>query len=117
MLTIPESLLVSYTLFSFFLFYQQLHVKNFQGANIAFGTFLAIFCFAAMLFGLGFLLYYGYKVSWLQAGLLFVLAFLIKIVWFAIEAKIGLRGFAWVLSLAGFVVIPVCGYFMWITLP
>lgn len=115
-LNIPISLILSYSLYSFFLFYQQLHLKNFQGASQAFGLTLGVFAFAGMLFGLGFLLYYGYKVSWLQAGVLFLLAFVIKVVWFFIEAKAGLRNFARVFSIGGFVALPVCGYFMWTTL-
>jgi len=112
----PISLITSYTIFSFFLFYQQLHLKNFQGASEAFGTLLGIFAFVGMLFGLGFLIYWGYKVSWLQAAALFGIAFAIKFVWFPIEAKLGLRNSYWVFSLAGFIALPVSGYFMWAAL-
>ncbi len=116
-MNISLSLIISYSLYSFFLFNQQLHLKNFQGASRAFAAVLGIFVFVGMIFGHGFLLYYGYKVSWLQAGALFLLAFLIKIAWFFIEAKTGLRNFAWVFSAGGFVALPGCGYFMWAALP
>ena len=113
----PITLIISYAVFSFFLFYQQLHLKNFQGASEAFGAMLGIFAFGGMLFGLGFLIYWGYKVSWLQAVALFGIAFAIKIVWFPIEAKLGLRNSYLFFSLAGFIALPVSGYFMWAALP
>ncbi len=117
MLNVPTPLLISYVGFTLFLFYQRLHIKTFHGSSVIFPFVLNIFALAGMLFGLWFLIYYGYKISWLQAIFLFVLAFLVKIVWFAIEAKIGLRGLALFFSLAGFVGLPVCGYFMWVSLP
>jgi hypothetical protein len=64
---IPASLLASYTLFSFFLFYQRLHLKNFGGASRLFEVLLVLSVAAATLFGIGFLLYWGYRVSWIQA--------------------------------------------------
>lgn len=113
----PLSLIISYSIFSFFLFYQQLHFKNFHGESEAFGALLGIFALVGMLYGLGFLIYWGYKVSWLQAAALFSIAFAIKIVWFPIEARLGLRNTYWVFSLIGFVALPVSGYFMWAVLP
>lgn len=106
-------LVVSYTLFSFFLFYQQLHIKNFRGASQGFLSLLTVFAFVAMLGGFGFLIYYGYKVSWLGALAFFGISLAVKFVWFGIEAKLGLRNAASFISIAGFVGIPVCAYFMW----
>ena len=113
----PVSLIVSYGVFSFFLFYQQLHLKNFQGASEVVGAALGIFVLVGMIYGLGFLIYWGYKNSWLQAGILFALAFAIKLIWFPIEAKLGLRNSYWIFSLLGFAALPVSGYFMWASLP
>jgi hypothetical protein len=106
-------LVVSYTIFSFFLFYQQLHIKNFRGASQGFLSLLTAFAFVAMLSGFGFLIYYGYKVSWLGALAFFGISFVVKFVWFGIEAKLGLRNAASFISIAGFIGIPVCAYFMW----
>ena len=114
---IPVRLIISYAVFSFFLFYQQLHLKNFQGASEAFGAALGIFAFVGMIYGLGFLIYWGYKISWLQAGILFAIAFAIKLVWFPIEAKLGLRNSYRIFSMLGFAALPVSGYFMWASLP
>ena len=107
----------SYALFSLFVFYQQLHVKTYRGASQGFGAVLTAFAFLAMLAGIAFLLYYGYKVSWLGAAGLFGIALLVKVVWFGIEAKLGIRNAAPFISLGGFVGIPVCAYFMWASLP
>ncbi len=70
-----------------------------------------------MLFGLFFLIYWGYKVSWLQAATLFGIALALTIVWFPIEAKLGLSNSYWLFSLAGFITLPVSGYFMLAALP
>lgn len=111
------TLIGSYTLFSLFVFYQQLHVKTYRGASQGFGAVLALFALLAMLTGLAFLFYYGYKVSWLGALGLFGIAMVVKLVWFGIEAKLGIRDAAPLVSLAGFLGIPMCGYFMWTALP
>ena len=94
---------------AFFCFYQQLHLKNFQGDSEAFGAVLGISVFAGMIYGLGFLIYWGYQISWFQAGTLFAIAFAIKLVWFPIEAKLGLRKSYWIFSLLGFAALPVSG--------
>ena len=71
------------------------------------------FALIAMIGGFAFLIYYGYKVSWLSALGLFGIALVVKFVWFGIEAKLGLREAAPFISTAGFVAIPVCSFFMW----
>lgn len=111
------TLISSYALFSLFVFYQQLHVKTYKGASQGFGLVLNLFAFLAMLAGLAFLFYYGYTVSWLGALGLFGIALVVKFVWFGIEAKLGIRDAAPLVSFAGFVGIPVCAYFMWTDLP
>lgn len=111
------TLVFAYTGFSLLLFYQQLQIKNFSGASQGLLTLLNVFALVAMLFGIAFLVYFGYKVSWLFALALFAIALVVKFVWFAMEAKMGLGAAAPVLSLLGFVGIPVCGYFMWSSIP
>lgn len=113
----PISLLVSYTLFSLFGFYQKLHIKNFKGASQGFLLALNLFVLVATIYGLGFLLYYGYTVSWVQAILLFVVSLLIQFVWFPIEAMLRIKELHIYLSLGGFIVLPVCAVFMWLSLP
>lgn len=113
----PTLLIVSYTLFTFFLFYQQLHVKNFQGASQGFLLLLNVFALVSMAGGFAFLVYYGYKVSWVGALGLFGIAFMVKFVWFGLEAKLHIRHWAPFISMAGFIAIPVCAFFMWFGFP
>lgn len=117
--TMPMSLLASYVLFSFFLFYQQLHVKKYEGASAAFGAFLTLFAFGGTVFGLGFLVYYGYRTTWSHALLLFVIALAVKVLWFPLEIRLRtrIRYLVLFLSFGGFVGLPVCGYLMWRSLP
>lgn len=105
-------LITSYSLFSFFLFYQQLHLKNFHGSSQGFSSLLSMCSGVATIFGIAFLVYYGYKVSCLEAFALFGIALSIKIIWFPIEAILGHRGAAPFISIAGLLGLPACAYFM-----
>jgi hypothetical protein len=106
------TIIISYALYSIFLFYQQLHIKNFNGASQGFLLVLNVYAIAAMVAGVAYLIYYGVKISWLGALGLLVISFLIKLVWFRIESKLGLRDAAPFISIMGFIAIPVCAFFM-----
>lgn len=116
---LPINVITLYTLFTLFQYYQALHVKNFQGAGE--GALLAInvSAFAGMIFSYGYLIYYGYAVAWYWPILLFVIALAIKSVWFFVEAKLGLHNHEAeaLFSLAGFVILPVTGYFLLVSIP
>jgi hypothetical protein len=99
-INLPLGLIISYTVFSFFLYYQRLHVKIFQGSSEAFGAMLGLFALVGTIYGLGFLVYWGYKISWIQSGILLAIAYAIKLVWFLIEAKLGLRDSNWIFILS-----------------
>ncbi len=114
---IPWNLVAAYAVFSFFGFYQKLHIKNYQGSSQGFLLVLNLFVLFAMLFGLGFIIYWGWQISWLQAIVVFIVAFAIQIIWFAFEAKLKLRNAYFVLSMLGFIAIPAAGIFMWLSLP
>ena len=113
------SLIISYSGFSFFGFYQKLHIKKgkFGGQIQVFEPLLLLFSFASMLYAVSFILYYGYIVGWLEAVVLMCLSAAIKFIWFPLEAMLGLRDLYFILSLAGFVIMPICAYFMWAALP
>ena len=113
----PVTLIVSYAVFSFLGFYQKLHIKNFKGGSQVFLLSLNLFTLIATVFGVGFLLYYGYRVSWVESAVLFGVALVIQFVWFPIEAKLGLRNSYFIFSLSGFLIMPICAYFMWASLP
>ncbi len=111
------TLVVSYTVFSFFLFYQRLHLKNFNGDSEIFGGILALFTIAAGIFGYGFIIYWGFTVDWWQAIILFAIGFGFQLIWFPIEALLRLRNLWMFFSLLGFIALPIAGYFMWSSLP
>ena len=117
MQAVPASLVVSYVLFSFFLLYQQLYVRNFRDEGRALRAAVGALAVGGMVFAYGFLLYWGWAVDWMQAVLLLVLSLALKLVWFPIEAKLGLRQSYRRLSLPGFVVMPVCAVVMVASLP
>lgn len=103
-----------YCVFSIFVFYQQLHVKNFRGASQSFALALNISAFAGMLTGLAYLLYYGWSVVWWAPIAVFLIGFVASsVLGFLVERVVG----AFALSLGGFIGWPVCAYFMFSYVP
>tara|TARA_R110001592_G_scaffold325236_1_gene605090 strand:- start:1831 stop:2043 length:213 start_codon:yes stop_codon:yes gene_type:complete len=70
-----------------------------------------------MVFSYGYLIYYGVTIKWYLPIVLFVIAFLTKFIWFYIEAMAGLKNYAVFISIAGFVVLPICGYLLITQMP
>ena len=64
--------IVFYCAFGIFVFYQQLHAKNFQGASQAFALTLNISAVAGMLTGIAYLVYYGWATVWWAPGVIFI---------------------------------------------
>lgn len=102
-----------YCAFSIFVFYQQLHVKSFQGESQSFALALNISAFAGMFTGLTYLLYYGWSVVWWAPILILVIGLLTSMLGFLMERLVGPLA----LSLGGFVGWPVCAYFMFSYVP
>lgn len=102
-----------YCLFGIFVFYQQLHAKNFRGASQAFGLALAASAFMGTITGLIYLGYYAWNISWWVAAVVFLLGILAGFAGLAMERLTG----RYALSLGGFVGWPICAYFMFKTLP
>lgn len=110
-LSLPS--IVFYCGFSIFVFYQQLHVKNFQGASQSFALALNISAIAGMLTGLAYLVYYGWSVVWWAPILILVIGLLASMLGFFVERVVG----SLALSLGGFIGWPVCAYFMFSYVP
>lgn len=119
MLGLPLSLILTFTLFGTFLFYQQKHASTFRGASQGFLALLSIWALAGFIFEMGFLLYFGYRASLWSAMKLFGLSMLLWIPLMMIEVAISARTplFTVLLSIVGFIAMPVCGYLMVLTLP
>lgn len=119
MFGLPLSLVLSFTLFGTFLFYQQKHASTFRGASQTFLALLSIWALAGFIFELGFLLYFGYRDSIWSAIKLFGLSMLLWIPLMMIEVAVSGRAplFTVLLSFVGFIAMPVCGYLMVLALP
>jgi hypothetical protein len=102
-----------YCIFSTLVFYQQLHLKNFRGASKTFQFILSLFATLGMLIGFVFLIYYGYKVVWWAALMLFVVKLVFMLFAVLLERFTGVFFF----SLLGFFVWPVCAYLMFKSIP
>ncbi len=102
-----------YCAFSIFVFYQQLHVKNFQGASQVFAMVLSISAFAGMLVGLAYLAYYGWSVAWWTPLVILAIGLIATVVGAIAERIVG----AMMLSLGGFIGWPICAYFMFHYIP
>ncbi|OYT90431.1 MAG: hypothetical protein CFE43_18225 [Burkholderiales bacterium PBB3] len=100
-------------MFSIFVFYQQLHVKNFQGASQSFALALNISAFAGMLTGVAYLLYYGWSVVWWAPVVVFVIGLVGSLLGFLIERVVG----SLALSVGGFIGWPLSAYFMFSHVP
>lgn len=114
MFGLPLSLVVSFVVFTSVLFYQQKHVSTFRGASQAFVAVLSLWAVVSVLFELGVLTYFGYRHSVWGAFKLFFLSIVFWIPVMVIEVRITsrIRSFPMLLSLCGFLVMPVCAYFM-----
>lgn len=102
-----------YCLFSIFLFYQRLHLKQFRGESQGFHALLATSAMVGTLTGIAYLLYYGWSVAWWAPIFIFLLGMGAGIASVAFEHLVG----ALTLSLVGFVGWPISAYFMFKLMP
>lgn len=113
MQTLSFESIAFYCLFSIFIFYQQLHIKNFQGSSQSFSLALNISAFAGMLTGLAYLVYYGWSVVWWAPFVIFAVGLAASSLGMVIERLVG----SLALSLSGFIGWPTCAYFMFTHIP
>ena len=102
-----------YCLFSIFVYYQQLHVRDFQGPSKVFELVLSLSAFTGMITGLAYLIYYGWTVVWWAPVVIFVTGILFTFIGVVIEQLLG----KFTLSILGFIGWPVCAYFMFYYVP
>jgi hypothetical protein len=102
-----------YCLFSMFVYYQQIHVRDFRGASKGFELVLILSAFAGIVTGLSYLIYYGWTVVWWVPILIFVAGMLFTIVGVLIERLLG----PFMLSLLGFIGWPLCAVAMFKYVP
>ncbi len=102
-----------YCLFSIFVFYQQLHIKNYQSANRFFASLLNISALVGMLTGVAYLFYYGWAVTWWAPIVILIIGLIVLSLSFMIYRLLG----ALSLSLAGFIGWPLSAYYMFQYIP
>jgi len=96
-----------------FVFYQQLHARNFRGSSKGFEAILMLSAFSGMITGLSYLIYYGWTVVWWVPIPIFVVGLLFTIVGAFVERLLG----PIVLSLLGFIGWPLCAVAMFKYIP
>jgi hypothetical protein len=101
-------ILIYYVICSIFVFYQQLHVKNFRGSSQGFQSLLSIFSSVGMITLVVFIVYYAIQVSIVGAGIIFVAGLLAGFIGPIFERFLG----AHTLSFIGFIGWPLCAYLM-----
>lgn len=100
--------IVAYCVFSLFVFYQQLHVKNFRGASQVFESILSLSALAGMATGLIYFALCWKKFGFWVAVLIFVIGLVATPVGFVVERLAG----PLLLSLLGFVGWPLSAWLM-----
>ena len=102
-----------YCLFGIFVFYQQLHGKNFQGSSRAFGLALNVSALFGTITALAYLVFYGWSVVWWAPFVIVILGIAAAFLGFVVERLVG----ALALSLCAFLGWPICAYFMFRYVP
>lgn len=102
-----------YCFFSTFVFYQQLHAKNFHGSSQGFALALNISSILGRLTGFAYLGYYGWQVIWWVPVVIFGIGTLACMLGFLVERIVS----PMIFSTSAFVGWPICAYFMFSFVP
>lgn len=106
---IPRISVAAYLGFSLFLYYQRLHLRDFRGGSAKAASALAMSTTIATLVGIGYLLASAWYVAWWMPLFLIALGIItVPLVGAILERAVG----QFVISMAGFVGLPVCGVLM-----
>ena len=74
--------------------------------------FLPWYTGLARLFGIAFLIYFGYMSHWYFAVILFVIGYVGQFILVSVETKFGFQKWAWAISLTGILVLPIVLVYM-----
>lgn len=102
-----------FCLFGIFVFFQQLHAKNFRGSSQGFALALNLSAFLGMLTGLAYLVSYGWHVVWWAPIVIFIIGILASMLGFFVERIVGPMA----LSASAFIGWPLCAYVMFHFMP
>ena len=104
----PLSVLVTYAVFTFFAYKQKNYYINFEGASQVYSICLGILAFFAVFFGVGFLIFYGFRTTWLAPLILIAVGLVMYGPLLMLERMTSKFMPRAVWGLLSFVVIPVC---------
>lgn len=102
---LPWSVIVVYSIYVAFATFQKFCIQDFRGRSEIYKFVLSFFALITSLFGVGFLIYYGFKTLWWTPFALFGIGILAYFILGFIEQLIPM----WLLGLISFIVIPICG--------
>jgi len=103
--TLPWNIVLVYCVYVAFATFQKFCIKEFRGQHEIYKAVLSLFALLTSIFGVGFLIYYGYKTIWWAPVSLFGIGVLAYFLLGFIEQLIPM----WLLGLLSFIVIPICG--------
>ena len=110
--SLNTELIVTYTLYSFFGFYLKKWTTIYRGASFGFEIFLIWFMALTSVYGIGFLIYFGYKFGWLLSLQLLGITFVVTGIIIAIEGALTKR-ISYPIETLGsiaFIATPILGY-------
>jgi len=110
--SLSTELIITFTLYSFFGFYLKKWTTVFRGGSFAFETFLIWFMALSSIYGISFLIYFGYKFGWILSLKLLGITFIGSGIIIAIEGALTRRMSYPIETLGsiGFIAIPILGY-------
>ncbi len=106
--------LAIYSLMHTFIMYQNAHFRGFRGSSQGFFALLSLSTSIGILVELGFLIYFGWNVSWIGAIIFLICSFLAAV---SLGAFIGRLVGPLTLSLVGFIGWPICAYMLFKSVP
>lgn len=104
---------IIYLIYTFFAHNLQLHAKNFRGTNQIAVSTITIGAVLSMVTEYAYDIYYGYKVVWWAAIVLFLVSLVMMFITGPLQKRIG----APIIGVLGLIILPICAYFMFHTIP
>ena len=95
-----------YSILAWIVGHQSSHIAYVRSGQGRFNSLLLFIMGLETFFAFAFILWFGYRVSWYLAVILFVLSFFVRLILVAIEQRIGLTQRAWVISTSGIILVP-----------
>ncbi|THB75082.1 MAG: hypothetical protein D6B28_01010 [Gammaproteobacteria bacterium] len=105
----PIGLIISFTIFSIFRYFQSTCLRDFQGLSGGVKTMLDVVSVFGMVFEYGILVYYGFIISpmWYYAIALFIISFVIKNILYKMATLDKSGKTITVIAMLGFIGIPL----------